>query len=181
MDSEKIFWIAAVAIAAGLFLFFAFGSLVAPVNATQQQDGYQQAAAPTGGQLASVKGGVQEISLSVQGANYMPNPIRVKKGVPVRLIADLNSVAGCSRSIVIPEFGIRKVVGAGDNIIEFTPDKSGTFDIACSMNMYRGKIIVEEADGSVAASAAPANAAAPAAAATCGAGGKGGCGCGGLA
>ncbi|MBM3229209.1 hypothetical protein FJZ26_02155 [Candidatus Parvarchaeota archaeon] len=122
-----------------------------------------------------VKSGVQEITLTVQGGSYYPNPIRVKKGTPVRLVADLSQMSGCSRSIVIPEFGISKVLSNTDNTIEFTPTKSGTFDFSCSMGMYQGKIVVEEADGTVAAyeGIAPKRAAGG----TCGMGG--GCGCGG--
>lgn len=184
LNPEKIFWGLAIAVVAGFFLFFASAGLVAPVSAAvQQNSGGQQylAPPPQPAQLSvppRVKNGVQEVTLSVQGANYMPNPIRVKKGIPVRLVADMNSLRGCSRSIVISEFGIRKVLSTSDNTIEFTPSKSGTFDFSCSMGMYRGKIVVEEADGSVAQySGAPA-AQQAGGTPSCGAGG-GGCGCGG--
>lgn len=96
-------------------------------------------------------GDVQKVHFSVNGSTYYPYPIRVKKGIPVQLIGDMNNMPGCSRSIVIPEFGIKKTISEGDNVIEFTPDKSGTFQFSCSMNMYRGQIIVEESNGSVAA------------------------------
>jgi uncharacterized protein len=122
-----------------------------------------------------VNSGVQEVSLSVQGGTYYPNPVRVKKGIPVRLVADMGTVTGCSRSIVIPDFGVSKVVRTGDNAIEFTPDKSGTFAFSCSMGMYRGTLVVEETDGSVAAFTGSAP---KVAAGSCGMG-SGGCGCGG--
>jgi copper chaperone CopZ len=137
-----------------------------------------------GSNLATVTNGVQTVQLSVQGTNYYPNPIHVKKGIPVKLVADMNNMPGCSVSIVIPEFGIRKVLSAGDNVIEFTPDKSGTFQFSCSMNMYRGQIVVEEADGSVAAytGATPATTSGSCGGGSgcggsCG-GSSGGCGCG---
>jgi copper chaperone CopZ len=119
-------------------------------------------------------GNVQKVQLSVKGSTYYPYPIQVKKGIPVQLIGDMNSMPGCSRSIVIPEFGIRKTMSEGDNIIEFTPDKSGTFQFSCSMNMYHGQIIVEESNGSVAAYTG--NISAPSAG-SCGGSGCG-CGCG---
>ncbi|MFH1229648.1 MAG: copper ion binding protein [Candidatus Aenigmatarchaeota archaeon] len=127
------------------------------------------------GNLATVTDGVQVVQLSVQGSTYYPNPIRVKKGIPVQLVADINNMPGCSKSIVIPEFGVSKYVSAGDNIIQFTPTKAGTFQFSCSMNMYRGQIIVEESDGSVPAytGSAPAPSGG-----SCG-GSGGGCGCGG--
>ena len=176
MNSEKIFWAMVVVLVAGFAMFLAFGGLAAPVNAAVQQQA-QAAPQASGGQLAEVKNGIQEVTLTVQSGEYYPNPIRVKKGVPVKLVADLSSVRGCASSIVIPEFGVRKVVRQGDNTIEFTPGKSGTFDFSCSMGMYRGKIVVEEADGTVVAfsGSAPAPSASGG---SCGAGG-GGCGCGG--
>jgi len=176
MNSEKIFWAMVVVLVAGFAMFLAFGGLAAPVNAAVQQQA-QAAPQASGGQLAEVKNGIQEITLTVQDSTYYPNPIRVKKGIPVRLVADISKMPGCSKSIIIPEFGIRKVLSTSDNTIEFTPDKSGTFQFSCSMGMYVGTIVVEEADGSVAAFAGTAKAAAPAAG-SCGAGG-GGCGCGG--
>ncbi len=186
LNVEKIFWSLAIAVVAGFFLFFAFAGLVAPANAAvQPNSGGQQYFAPPSqpAQLSpppTVKNGVQEDTLSVQGGSYMPSPITVKKGIPVRLVGDISQMPGCSKSIIIPEFGVRKVLRQGDNTIEFTPDKSGTFDFTCSMGMYRGKIVVEEADGTVAAYAGstPKPAGGAGAGASCGANG-GGCGCGG--
>ncbi|MEM2138010.1 MAG: cupredoxin domain-containing protein [Candidatus Anstonellaceae archaeon] len=189
LNAEKIFWGLVIALIAGFFLFFAFGGLVAPVSAAVQQGGNvaqpsggglfaaQPSPAPTGGELATVKNGVQEITLTVQGSSYMPNPIRVKKGIPVRITADLSSVRGCASSIIMPEFNVRKSFRQGDNSVEFTPDKSGTFTFSCSMGMYRGTIVVEESDGTVANFKGAAPAELPAGG-SCGAGG-GGCGCGG--
>ncbi|MCX6821063.1 MAG: cation transporter [Candidatus Aenigmarchaeota archaeon] len=125
-------------------------------------------AATTSSVAAVAADGVQTVQLSVQGTTYLPNPVRVKKGVPVQLVADINNMPGCSKSIVIPEFGVSKTVSAGDNVITFTPAVSGTFQFSCSMGMYRGQLIVENADGTVDANTG--SAAVPKA---------GSCGCGG--
>lgn len=184
MESEKIFWTLAILAMGGFAAFFLSGNFVAPVNAAPQ--GAQLQAAPANGQQETpssavgagtpvvAENGVQEVTLTVQGATYYPNPIRVKKGVPVRITADLGSVRGCATSIIIPEFGISKYFRQGDNVLEFTPGKSGTFDFGCSMWMYTGKLVVEESDGTVAdySGSAPAPAGG-----SCG-GSSGGCGCG---
>ncbi len=150
-----------------------------PANTNWQSTSTGSQPTNTGGQpaaqFATSASGAQEVQLTVRGGNYMPNPIRVKKGIPVKLIADISSVRGCASSIVIPEFGVSKFVRAADNVIEFTPTKSGTFKFSCSMGMYRGTIVVEEADGTVAAYTGTA---APVATGSCKMGG-GGCGCGG--
>ena len=87
-------------------------------------------------------GNAQVVKLSVQGANYVLIPNEVKKDIPVRIEADMAKMPGCSKSIVISAFNIRKTVSQTDNTIEFTPTKEGTFNIACSMNMYRGTFTV---------------------------------------
>jgi plastocyanin domain-containing protein len=92
---------------------------------------------------SSTTGEVQNVKLSVSGAKYILTPSVLKKDVPVRMEADLNTLKGCSRDVVISAFGVRKYVNEGDNIITFTPTKTGTINIACSMNMYRGTFTVE--------------------------------------
>lgn len=154
--------IVAIIVIAGMFLLSGSGS----ANATN---------AVTGKAVASAGGDVQVIKLSVQNGKYIMDPAIVKKGIPVRIEADIAKMPGCSKSIVISAFNIRKTLNNNDNIIEFVPDKAGTFNIACSMNMYRGTFQVLENDGSKSNYTDPA----PTKGASCGAGG-GGCGCGGV-
>ena len=75
---------------------------------------------------------------------YQVEPLLLKKGIPVRMTVDVDSLIGCAKSVVIKDFGVRKYVSKTNNIIEFTPNKTGTINIACSMNMYRGTFIVVE-------------------------------------
>jgi len=119
--------------------------------------------------------GVQEVNVGIdRNFQYTPNPIKLKVGVKTRLIIDLNQVGGCMRAIQIPSLGVQKLVKQGDNIIEFTPTKSGTFRMQCSMGMGQGVVIVEESAGTVAAATDLND---PAPAGGCGMGGGcGGCG-----
>ena len=120
---------------------------------------------------------VQIVKLSVENGKYILDPPEIKKGVPVRIEADMSKMPGCSKSIVIASFNIRKTLNSKDNTIEFTPDKAGTFNIACSMNMYRGTFVVLE-DNGLKPTYVEQNIQGGS---TCGmaAGGSGGCGCGG--
>jgi plastocyanin domain-containing protein len=93
------------------------------------------------------KAQTQIVKLSVENGRYIMNPSTVKKGDLVRIEADIAKMPGCSKSVVISAFNVRKTVNQNDNIIEFTPDKAGTFNIACSMNMYKGTFTVLESDG----------------------------------
>jgi plastocyanin domain-containing protein len=96
------------------------------------------------GDLINSKGEVQVVKLSVENGKYVMNPSELKINVPVRIEADLSNLPGCSKSIVISSFNVRKSFTSSDNTVEFTPDKAGTFNIACSMNMYRGTFVVLE-------------------------------------
>ena len=119
-------------------------------------------------------GNVQVVKMHVEGGQYILEPSTFKANVPVRIEADISRMPGCSKSVVIPGFNVRKNLNTNDNIIEFTPDKAGTFNIACSMNMYRGTFIVLSADGTKSNYVDKTNPIGG----SCG-GSGGGCGCGG--
>jgi Cu+-exporting ATPase len=73
-----------------------------------------------------------------------PPKVKVKRGVPVRLIFDRRETSSCSEEVVIPDFGIRKFLPAFQKTpVELTPEKAGAFDITCGMSMLHGKLIVE--------------------------------------
>ena len=94
--------------------------------------------------LGKAVAGVQEITLTLDRTtlNYRPDPITVKAGVPVRITVDTDSVRGCTSAIVMPAFGIQKRAVPGDNVIEFTPEKPGTYQFSCAMGMSQGTIVV---------------------------------------
>ena len=122
----------------------------------------------------NIAGDVQVVKIHVEGAQYILEPSSVKKGVPVRFEADVSRMPGCSKGIIGAELGIRKTFSSNDNTLTFTPNKAGTFYIACSMNMYKGTLTVLESDGTKSNYVQQPLASGS----SCGAGG-GGCGCGG--
>lgn len=92
-------------------------------------------------------GEYQEATLSMKNWEYILTPSTLKKGIPVRMTVDLKTVVGCAADVTIKEFGVRKYVKQGDNVIEFTPTKTGIIPIACSMNMFFGKFeVVDESN-----------------------------------
>lgn len=89
-------------------------------------------------------GGVQEVRIRVAGG-YDPAHVRVKRGVPVRLIFDRQETSGCSEEVVLPDFGIRKFLPAhAQTAVDFIPERIGSYDFTCGMSMLRGSITVEE-------------------------------------
>ena len=88
---------------------------------------------------------IQEINLRAEPVGYNPDYIVVKKGIPLKINVQADANAGCTRSIVFPDFGINKVIPrGGSDVIEFTPTKAGTYQFRCSMNMARGTLVVTD-------------------------------------
>lgn len=93
---------------------------------------------------ANATGGVQEVRIEVRGG-YDPGVVKLRRGVPARLIFDRKETSSCSEEIVIPAFGIKKFLPAFQQTpVEITPADTGTFDITCGMSMLHGKLVVED-------------------------------------
>ncbi|MDR1620794.1 MAG: hypothetical protein LBS00_00295, partial [Synergistaceae bacterium] len=96
---------------------------------------------------AQVEDGVQLVRTELKSGRYAP--IKVQVGIPVRwtIHAEPGTINGCNNRIVIPEYGrLQKKLELGDNIVEFTPTRTGTFTYSCWMGMIRGRITVVEED-----------------------------------
>lgn len=92
--------------------------------------------------IAKVDGNVQTVSIELASNSYQP--ITVQKGIPVRFIinAKQEDLNGCNNAIIIPQLDKEQKLVAGENIIEFLPEESGTIPYSCWMGMIRSKIIV---------------------------------------
>ena len=52
------------------------------------------------------------------------------------------NINGCNNRIIIHEYGIEYTFREGENIIEFTPEETGSFSYSCWMGMIYGNITV---------------------------------------
>ena len=95
-------------------------------------------------QTPEIIDGYQQVELKFINYEYKLSPETLLVNVPVRMEVDLDTVYGCMRAIMIPAFNVRQYVNEKNNIVEFTPTKTGTFNIICTMNMGRGKFRVVE-------------------------------------
>ena len=86
---------------------------------------------------------VQIVRVRVEGDAYIFFPASVRAGTRVRLVFDPAGLPGCSRDVAVPAFQVTKVISAEDATIEFTPEEEGPIAVACSMDMYRGTLMVE--------------------------------------
>ena len=85
----------------------------------------------------------------VESSGFDPSVITVKRGEPVKIILHGMDV---SHSLVVPDLGIDSgpVEPGNEKVVEFTPDKAGTFVFYCGTlcsvkhHFMRGTIVVEE-------------------------------------
>jgi cytochrome c oxidase subunit 2 len=90
----------------------------------------------------------QEIQVTAKKYEFSPNPIRVKKGQPVKLII---TATDRDHGFSLEAFHIKQKLKKGEpTTIEFTPDKVGTFPFKCSVfcgmghGGMKGTLVVEE-------------------------------------
>ena len=92
---------------------------------------------------ATQLGNVQEVTVTVKGG-YLPDLVRVRQGVPLRIVFDRQESGECTSRVVFPDFALNTSLSAyGQTTVELLPDRAGEFGFACGMNMVHGKLIVE--------------------------------------
>jgi len=116
-----------------MFMLGAMAGLVAPRSAAQDAKPASQA---------------HEIQVSAKKYEFSPNPIRVKKGEPVKLII---TATDRDHGFSLAVFHIKQKLKKGEpTTVEFTPDKAGTFPFKCSVfcgmghGGMKGSVVVEE-------------------------------------
>lgn len=92
---------------------------------------------------AKMENGIQMVESTLASGSYAD--IRVAAGIPVKWIiyAEEDEINGCNNRMLCRDFEIEKTFQPGENIIEFTPETSGTYSFSCWMGMIHGTIIVE--------------------------------------
>src|SRR5216684_3482128 len=92
---------------------------------------------------ATQVGNVQEVTVTVKGG-YSPDLVRVRQGVPLRMVFDRQESGECTSRVVFPDFALNRSLPAfTQTTVEVLPDRTGDFGFACGMNMVHGRLIVE--------------------------------------
>jgi hypothetical protein len=109
-----------------------------------------------------MENGVQIVNSTLSPGRYPP--ITVRRGIPVRwtINAPQGSVNGCNNRMIIREYRIEHRFTPGENVIEFTPSRTGKFSYSCWMGMIRSSITVVEEGQSLAETGEPDTAPSPA-------------------
>lgn len=85
----------------------------------------------------------QKATIIVKGG-YSPSTIILKKGVPAEVNFNMQDSTACLSHVVFEQLGVNKDLTKQKNTsIEIPTDKEQTYDFACGMNMFHGKVIVK--------------------------------------
>jgi plastocyanin domain-containing protein len=89
-----------------------------------------------------IEDGVQIVKSTLSGGRYPA--ITVQAGILVQWIinAPAGSINGCNNRMIIREYGFEYRFKLGENIVEFTPERTGKFPYSCWMGMIRSSITV---------------------------------------
>jgi heme/copper-type cytochrome/quinol oxidase subunit 2 len=137
MNKTTMFLLAGLflAIVVGGYVVFGQGSAttIAPSQPAPDQPGAPQAPAA----------GVQDVYLKATAGGYDKSEITVKNGIPVRFHFTAQN-AGCGSQLIIYGMNVKVISQNGqENVVEFTPNKEGTFEYNCGMKMFPpGKFVV---------------------------------------
>jgi plastocyanin domain-containing protein len=88
----------------------------------------------------------QQLAMTITSAQgFSPKEFTVKKGSPVQLNIDAQTIpGGCMSVMVIPQYNVAHQLTLGKNIIAFNPSSTGTVPITCSMGGRIGQITVTD-------------------------------------
>ena len=120
--------------------------------------------------------GYQVIKMDVDAYGYSPNSFVLKKGVPVKWIINGKEITNCNKVIQVPKLNLKFDIKKGEQIINFTPEETGTISWSCWMGMIRGTFIVTEDGVATQKEISSAVKTTSTSSGSCGMGG-GGCGC----
>lgn len=83
------------------------------------------------------------VDILVDGG-YSPNVISIPKNRQTTLRFIRRDPSACLEEVTLPDFKIKKYLPLNQTTeVTITPKKSGTYEIACGMNMFHGKILVK--------------------------------------
>ncbi len=100
---------------------------------------------PAETKAAETKPAPRTVELKVTEEGYLPSPISLKKGEPVRLLVTRTEEHTCATELVMDEYGINTPLPLGQQVeIAFTPNTSGKLKYGCAMGkMISGMFVIE--------------------------------------
>lgn len=85
----------------------------------------------------------QNATIVVKGG-YSPSTVVLKKGVPAEINFDMQDSTACLSHVVFEKLGVNEdLTKQKVTTVKIPTDKAATYNFACGMDMFHGKVIVK--------------------------------------
>lgn len=86
----------------------------------------------------------EQTATIVVNGGYSPSTVVLKKGIPAQVNFDMHDSTACLSHVVFEQLGVDKdLTKQKVTTVNIPTDKAGTFNFACGMDMFHGKVIVK--------------------------------------
>ena len=86
----------------------------------------------------------EQTATIVVNGGYTPSTVVLKKGIPAQVNFDMRDSTACLSHVVFEQLGVNKdLTKQKVTTINIPTDKAQTFNFACGMDMFHGKVIVK--------------------------------------
>lgn len=86
----------------------------------------------------------EQTATIVVNGGYSPSTVILKKGVPAQVNFDMRDSTACLSHVVFEQLGVNKdLTKQKITTVNIPTDKAGTYNFACGMDMFHGKVIVK--------------------------------------
>ena len=86
----------------------------------------------------------EQTATIVVNGGYSPSTVVLKKGIPAQVNFDMRDSTACLSHVVFEQLGVNKdLTKQKITTVNIPTDKTGTYNFACGMDMFHGKVIVK--------------------------------------
>lgn len=86
----------------------------------------------------------EQTATIVVNGGYSPSTVILKKGVPAQVNFDMRDTTACLSHVVFEQLGVNEdLTKQKITTVNIPTDKAGTYNFACGMDMFHGKVIVK--------------------------------------
>lgn len=90
------------------------------------------------------KNQTKKVVVNADNHGYKPDTVTFKVGKPAQLKFIPSDNMGCMNKVVSRDLNFdKKLDGKKDVTIDIPTDKPGTYNYACGMDMFHGKVVVK--------------------------------------
>ena len=90
------------------------------------------------------KNQTKKVVVNAENHGYKPDVITFKEGRPAQIKFIPSDNMGCMNEIVFKDLGVDKTLDDKKEItVDIPTDKPGTYNFACGMDMFHGKVVVK--------------------------------------